>query len=100
MTQDELAKALRGCSVVLEIESVSHLTSHNCFLVNDAFLLSYREAESIYQRSQTASTFAGRLNALAERLVGWSMQAIYRCCFAGQKAKMLKPISEEKASNG
>lgn len=89
--QEQLARELRGCSVVLQIDSVSHLTTHNCYLINDTFLLSYGQAADIHRRSKAASGMAGRFSELAERFVGWMLQAIYRCCFAAQK-----PIQMEK----
>lgn len=91
--QEQLARELRGCSVVLQIDSVSHLTTHNCYLVNDTFLLSYGQAADIHRRSKAASGLAGRASEAAERFVGWMLQTIYRCCFASQK-----PIQMEKHS--
>ena len=99
MTPDELATNLKGCNVIISCDSVSHLASHNCLLVNDTFLLSYREAEAIYRRSKAASTIAGWLQGQAERVVGWTLQLIYRACFKTQPpVKMEKPSGEANAS--
>lgn len=96
---EQLAKELRGCSVVLEIDSISHLETHNCFLVNDTFLLSYGQAKDIHRRSRAASWATSKASGLAERLVGWVLQAIYRCCFASQKPAQMKkePVDGEQA---
>lgn len=82
---DQLAKDLRGCSVIIEIDSCSLLPSHSCLLVNDTFLLSYSQAEDIHRRTKAASWAASKASNMAERLVGWVLQSIYRCCFASQK---------------
>ncbi len=89
---EQLARELRGCSVILDIDSISHLATHNCLLVNDSFLLSYKQAADIHRRSKAAQTFSGKVSAVAERFVGWLLQTVYRCCFASQKpVKMEKP---------
>lgn len=89
---DHLCGELRGCSVILEIDSISHLPSHNCYLVNDAFLLSYGQAHDILKRSKAAQKIAGKVSMLAERFMGWLFQAIYRCCFTSQT-----PVKMEKS---
>ncbi len=87
-TLNTVAKELRRCNVMIEIESCSHLPSHNCYLVNDIFLLSYTEAAEILRRSKAASYLAGKASAAFERLSGWVLQFIYRACYAGQQTKM------------
>jgi hypothetical protein len=82
--EEQLARDLRGANMVIEAQSVSHLPSHNCLLVNDLFLLSYRDAQNILNRSNAARTIAGYVQGKFETFVGWLLQLIYRCCFKTQ----------------
>lgn len=77
--------------MVLEVDAVSHLESHHCYLVNDTFLLSYKQAQDIHRRSKSAQTIAGKLSHVAELFMGWLLQAVYRWCFASQT-----PVKMEK----
>lgn len=97
---DVLCKGLRGSNVMIEINAISHLTTYNCFLVNDIFLLSYREAEDIYNRSKRAATLAGKASQALEWFTGKLLQFIYRCCFAGQKTKMERVKDVEGSKTG